>query len=423
MIEISARLSRGPVYFTNETIKCIITFKNVNSVLIHNNCNNNTNNSTSDRKSTDLKKGEVETLCWAGVQIHCYCTTDETKVLFNELDAKCVPPITSTDTSFNPCLMKGEKGRVIYASKPKILFCDLKLTQNESKTFVYYETIPEDCVPSYNGTKVKYQYKLSIGTQRVNSTIQLLRIPIRILSISNNKLLINSNNSNNDIEYLDESKRKDSLVSNQSLTSNCFDSDESVLDLSLHRLDCLTAKRCPYSYVITNQFGKVAKFCVLKSTYKLGEDIVGIFNFTETTVPCVQFSVTLQSEEVIEEEYRSKQGKPSSFTHTTSYGKYNDFSLHMRHMQMILSIPLTVTPTFTSDIISLSWKLHFEFVTTRNEDIKNTIVVDSEGVMEQSPAILNVQTMVWDLPIVIFATHPIQIARGFQIPAASTLTV
>jgi hypothetical protein len=193
--------------------------------------------------------------------------------------------------------MKGEKGRVIYASNPKILFCDLKLMPNESKTFVYYETIPEDCPPSYNGTKVKYQYKLSIGTQRVNASIQLLRIPIRILSIintvSNNHNISNDLNieSNHEInEYFEESKRKDSVVSNQSLNQNCFDSNETVLDLSLHKLDCLTAKRCPNSYVITNQFGKVAKFCVLKSTYKLGEDIVGIFNFTEATVPCVQVS-------------------------------------------------------------------------------------------------------------------------------------
>jgi hypothetical protein len=55
--------------------------------------------------------------------------------------------------------------------------------------------------------------------------------------------------------------------------------------------------------------------------------------------------------------------------------------------------------------------------------MKNRVEVDSQGVMEQSPALLNVQTMVWDLPIVIFATHPIQVARGFQIPAASTLIV
>ncbi len=50
MIEISARLSRGPVYFTNETLKCVITFKNVNSVSIHSNNSNN-------RTESDSKNG------------------------------------------------------------------------------------------------------------------------------------------------------------------------------------------------------------------------------------------------------------------------------------------------------------------------------------------------------------------------------
>jgi hypothetical protein len=257
----------------------------------------------------DVIDREVETLCWAGVQIHCYCSVDETKVVDNSSQSSAPVVMASTDTSFNPCLMRGEKGRVLYASSPKILFCDLNLSPNESKCYAYSETIPDWVPPSYNGLKVKYHYKLSIGTQRVNSSIQLLRIPIRVLSIDNhcnpnpipNSLNAKHRNSNQNHEsnddtsddcFVDDPKRKDSVVSTES--TNCVlnetndSSTNTVLDVSLHRLDCLTAKRCPQSYVITNQLGKVAKFCVLKGTFKLGEDIVGIFNFAESTVPCVQ---------------------------------------------------------------------------------------------------------------------------------------
>lgn len=41
-------------------------------------------------------------------------------------------------------------------------------------------------------------------------------------------------------------------------------------------------------YNITNAKGKVAKFILFKQAYKLGEDIVGVFDFSEGTVPCVQ---------------------------------------------------------------------------------------------------------------------------------------
>jgi hypothetical protein len=41
---------------------------------------------------------------------------------------------------------------------------------------------------------------------------------------------------------------------------------------------------------LTNAKGKVAKFILFKQAYKLGEDIVGVFNFTDASVPCVQVS-------------------------------------------------------------------------------------------------------------------------------------
>lgn len=39
---------------------------------------------------------------------------------------------------------------------------------------------------------------------------------------------------------------------------------------------------------ITNMRGKVAKFCIFKTVYRLGEDIIGTFNFSEGDIPCLQ---------------------------------------------------------------------------------------------------------------------------------------
>lgn len=52
---------------------------------------------------------------------------------------------------------------------------------------IYRETIPSDAPPSYKGQAVKYSYKITIGTQRVNTVIKLLRVPFRVLSLSGNK--------------------------------------------------------------------------------------------------------------------------------------------------------------------------------------------------------------------------------------------
>ena len=43
-------------------------------------------------------------------------------------------------------------------------------------------------------------------------------------------------------------------------------------------------------YNITNSRGKVAKFCLFKQAYRIGDDIVGTCDFNDATVACVQVS-------------------------------------------------------------------------------------------------------------------------------------
>lgn len=51
------------------------------------------------------------------------------------------------------------------------------------------------------------------------------------------------------------------------------------------------------------------------------------------------------------------------------------------------------------------------------------LISDSQGFMSKAAASLDVQTMVWDLPLSIFPNHPLQVARGLQLPASSTIIV
>lgn len=229
-----------------------------------------------DRKSHVYFRDSTETLAWAGVQIYCHCTLDEARVQFlPDSSTGEQGSMASPDTSFNPS--RSERGHVVFSTNPRILFCDLKLAPNESKTFVYQEYIPEHAPPSYYGTSVKYLYKLTIGTQRVNAVIQLLRMPLRVLSIKNQIELNNSKEQENG-------------------TPNGTSAEQEVLDIILHKLDCLTSRRYPSSFAITNQSGHVVRFCLLKSTFKLGEDVVGVFNFADANVPCVQVTpIAVQS--------------------------------------------------------------------------------------------------------------------------------
>lgn len=170
--------------------------------------------------------------------------------------------------------------------------------------------------------------------------------------------------------------------------------------------------------------------CLSSRSRKTSLSEVASFSLIIVVILCfdlIQFSVTLQSEESISSECKVNAGTSSSRSSSsvlrTNHSSYHDFCLHTDSTQVILPIPLTITPAFQTNIVCLSWKLHFEFVTTKADNLTPTIIPDSQGYMTKSAPNLDVQTMVWDLPLVILPNHPVTVARGLQLPASSTLVV
>jgi hypothetical protein len=128
MVEVFAEILRGPgapVYLTGEEIECEISFKNIDD---------SSSSAAQANKNLKNKKNKIEVLAWACAQISCQCYINETKVVLPKLRAQYQKEIENIEkgTSFMP--NKGENGIIIYSSKPKILFCDLKLEPNVSKS-------------------------------------------------------------------------------------------------------------------------------------------------------------------------------------------------------------------------------------------------------------------------------------------------
>lgn len=386
MIEVAACLPRGPVFLAGETLHCDIIFTNIS-------------------RDNDL---EVDTVAWSSVQIICQCTVSESRVQLPKTQLMSTEEASSTgcETSFVP--NKGERGLTVMCTKPRILFCDLKLQPGESKSYAFEDAIPTDAPPSFRGQAVKYSYKVIIGTQRPGATTKLLRIPFRVMVMP----------GMNDISVYNETEEirpSNPFLHNQS-------KDNTVLDIALQVMATVTARKAPHSYNITNAKGKVAKFLLFKQAFKLGEDIVGMFDFSESTIPCVQFSVTLQSEEQISEECRRKAGQGSAIT---SYVKHQEMCLHTVRTHINLPIPLTATPAFMTDIVCQRWRLHFEFVTSiaQLSSPADAAAESTEGGQWRGPATLDVETMVWDLPIKVFPTNPLHASSVTLLKTGSTIHV
>ena len=73
-----------------------------------------------------------------------------------------------------------------------------------------------------------------------------------------------------------------------------------------------------------------------KTSYRLGEDVVGIFDFCGN-VPCVQLETSLQMEEVVVDEFKKRNGQPNS---VTPFHKQITHCLFTKKQAIVVPIPL-----------------------------------------------------------------------------------
>ena len=68
------------------------------------------------------------------------------------------------------------------SSAPKVLLCELRLSPGESKTYTYRESLPPDAPPSHHGKNVRIHYHVMVGVQALNSAVNVVKIPFRVLN-------------------------------------------------------------------------------------------------------------------------------------------------------------------------------------------------------------------------------------------------
>ena len=131
--------------------------------------------------------------------------------------------------------------------------------------------------------------------------------------------------------------------------------------------------------------------------------------------------MTLQSEECIAEEKRRRTGSSVSTTENNlvvAHSKCHEFSLGFMQTHISLPVPLHVTPSFSTDLVTLKWRLHFEFVTTIQP-------VDWSGENDQwqPPGVVDIETMVWDFPILVYPTVPSHVSKTLYVSREATITL
>ena len=98
--------------------------------------------------------------------------------------------------------------------------------------------------------------------------------------------------------------------------------------------------------------------------------------------------------------------------------------LNLEQTHVMLPVPLHVTPSFRSELVELSWRLHFEFVTTTGGAAPVSAPADpSHHATWEAPDTLPIETMVWDLPVRLCPTSPGHVAQALHMAVTQTAAV
>ena len=388
----------------------------------------------------------------------------------------------------------------VASTSPKILFCDLYLLPGECRTFSYEEVIPPGCPSTYHGKNIRFYYRVIVAAQRVGCPIATLRLPIRVLSPFNHASVLGqkklSHEVRNGYERQDERYERGQLgilagnskpaianpfashsegsdIGSDDLPGNHEDEEDpdgllsSKLALLLHEPNPIAEarKKATHYDIKASESRRVGKLCLFKTAYKLGEDIVGLFNFSETDLSCLQYSVSLIGEEKIpiendkstedktaktdvnnhndaESENNFEDSNSAFITKLVSKQSHQEFCFGFDETSFSLPVPLHVTPTFKLPECQLSWVLRFEFVICATRSNSTQVPKPEPKIKSQpyigenlhddvtamghewnGPSKIEVETMTWNLPIILLPSHPQMVSSAIPTTLKCSMTM
>ena len=118
-------------------------------------------------------------------------------------------------------------------------------------------------------------------------------------------------------------------ITNPFLLTDVKESSDKSTASILNLLQEPSARRLAMFYDIRNSKGRVGRLCVFKTSFRLGEDIVGLFDFSDAQSQCMQYSVSLYCEEEVkfDQKIKPKVTIKQSFQEF-SFG-YDEVSFHI----------------------------------------------------------------------------------------------
>ncbi|KAF2262403.1 Rgp1-domain-containing protein [Lojkania enalia] len=305
-----------------------------------------------------------------------------------------------------------------------ILFVDLRLAPGESRSYTYSFTLPRGLPPTHKGRSMKVSYHLTIGTQRPGSAkdqqVKHVEVPFRVFGSVNSRgeilghdlmspyiilrdqartSSIDNNNSTIDgslkkklvsggkadesdlsefLEYVDNLLDKPRQNSNMGLLSPTDtipgrlsiaeepQTMKEAIDLAILRSNLTSAaNQSANRFEIARSGQRVAVIMLARPSYRLGETISAVIDFTNADIPCYAMHVALETSEKVDPAIALRSNASIYRVTRKSHASFSANALFAQRLSFSPTIPPNATPEFITSGISLEWKLRVEFITPR----------------------------------------------------------
>ncbi|KAJ8652306.1 hypothetical protein O0I10_012079 [Lichtheimia ornata] len=107
---------------------------------------------------------------------------------------------------------------------------------------------------------------------------------------------------------------------------------------------------------------RVAQLHLTKTSYRLGEAVLGVLDFEHAVLPTYEVSILLESNEIVQSDIAIRQPNQIARISRKCYAEHHSFCLNHRRLAFSLPIPTIASPEFQTTGVKLQYYLKFEFI-------------------------------------------------------------
>uniref|UniRef100_A0AC35TP05 Arrestin_C domain-containing protein n=1 Tax=Rhabditophanes sp. KR3021 TaxID=114890 RepID=A0AC35TP05_9BILA len=261
--------------------------------------------------------------------------------------------------------------------EPHIICCDVTVQAGETKEFEDRLLIPNDImlVSTLRGTYLKYEYNLAMAVQHQNHEVQVKSITFQLMNYP-----------------FEIPRKKCDTIEPQLFTEMEEGNDENHFrEIVADLVDEFSFKPSGQTFKVDDPKGIISEIILPKMNYKFGDVVCGKMIFPQKNGSyCIEYLVKLQAVERIKVGLGSLDSKEHIQTLKCDYG----LCAAMSSVAFRLPLDIGNNMCVESELVSLTYRLHFEFVTSDTPPFEEK-QAGQAGVVGD----LKVQTVEWNLPI------------------------